>query len=88
MLYSQSEARPLGARPPPQGLKRAASKVAHFTAFGHLGLGGLGAEEWESKRREHDRLVKDGHKANNAGSAQGAMESFEGAAQAFPKVGA
>ena len=30
--YSQSEAPPL-ALPPPRGLKRAASKVAHFTAF-------------------------------------------------------
>ena len=31
--HSQSEAQPLGARPPPRGLERAASKVADFTAF-------------------------------------------------------
>merc|ERR1740139_1060308 len=30
--YSQSEVQPPGAQPPPQGLKRAASKVADFTA--------------------------------------------------------
>ena len=30
---SQSEAQPLGAQPPPRGLKRAASKVADFTGF-------------------------------------------------------
>ena len=30
--YSQIEAQPLGAQPPPRGLKRAASKVADFTA--------------------------------------------------------
>ena len=30
--HSQSEAQPLGAQPPPRGLKRAASKVADFTA--------------------------------------------------------
>ena len=47
---------------------------------------GLSVEVWEGKRREHDRLVKEGHKANNAGSAQGAMECFEGAAQALPKT--
>jgi len=46
----------------------------------------LSAEEWEGKKAEHDRLVKEGHKANNAGSALGAMECFEGAAKAFPKV--
>ena len=37
--YSQSEAQPLGARPPPRVLERAASKAAHFTAFvlsGHM----------------------------------------------------
>ena len=31
--YSQREAQPLAAPPPPQGLKRAASKVADFTGF-------------------------------------------------------
>ena len=31
--YSQSEAQPLGAQPPPRGPKRAASKVADFAAF-------------------------------------------------------
>ena len=35
--HSQSEARPLGPQPP-LGLKRAASKVADFTAFDHLPL--------------------------------------------------
>ena len=44
------------------------------------------AEEWESKRKEHDKLVLDGHKANNAGSAQGAMECFDAAARVFPKT--
>ena len=44
---------------------------------------GLSAEQWEGKKGEHDRLVKEGHKANNAGSAQGAMECFEGAALAL-----
>ena len=36
--YSQGEAQPLGARPPPWGLKRAVSKVADFTAFVTLPL--------------------------------------------------
>ena len=44
------------------------------------------AEQWEQKKREHDKLVLDGHKANNAGSAQGAMECFIAAARAFPKT--
>ena len=35
--YSQSEAQPLGAQPPPRAPKRAACKVAGFTAFDHLG---------------------------------------------------
>ena len=35
--YTQSEAQPLGTPPPPQGLKRAASKVADSTAFDHPG---------------------------------------------------
>ena len=35
--HSQSEARPLGASPRPQLLKRAASKVADFTAFERAG---------------------------------------------------
>ena len=43
----------------------------------------LSAEQWEGKKGEHDRLVKEGHKANNAGSAQGAMECFEGATLAL-----
>ena len=33
--HSQGEAQPLGAQPPPRGLERAASKVAHLTAFDH-----------------------------------------------------
>ena len=33
--YSQSEAQPLGARPPPWGFKQAASKVAAFDANDH-----------------------------------------------------
>ena len=39
--YSQGEAQPLGAQPPPRGLKRAASKVAGFTTetVDHLGSG-------------------------------------------------
>ena len=35
--HSQSEAQPLGAQPPPRAPKRAACKVAGFTAFDHLG---------------------------------------------------
>ena len=35
--YSESEAQPLGAQPPPRGLELAASKVGHFTAFDHPG---------------------------------------------------
>ena len=35
--HSQSEAQPLGAQPRPQLLERAASNVAHFAAFVHLG---------------------------------------------------
>ena len=34
--HSQSEAQPLGAPPPPRGLKRAASEVADATAFDHV----------------------------------------------------
>ena len=59
---------------------------ASFKTVGEL-LGGmshgLSAEQWEGKKGEERRLIKDGHKANNAGSAQGAMECFEGAAQAL-----
>jgi len=47
----------------------------------------LSAEEWEGKKAEHDRLVKEGHKANNAGSALGAMECFEEAAKAYEDLG-
>ena len=36
--HSQSEAQPLGAPPPPRGFERAASNVAGFTAFDHLGV--------------------------------------------------
>ena len=36
--YSQSEARPLGAQPPPRVLELAASKVADSTAFDHMTL--------------------------------------------------
>ena len=35
--HSQEEAGPLSVQPPPRGLERAASKAAHFTAFGHAG---------------------------------------------------
>jgi len=35
--HSQGEAQPLGAQPPPRGLKRAASKVADFAALDHPG---------------------------------------------------
>ena len=35
--YSESEAQPPGAHPPPRGLERAASKVADFTAFVRAG---------------------------------------------------
>ena len=35
--YSQSEAQPPGTQPPPRGLKRAASKVAHFNTVDRLG---------------------------------------------------
>ena len=36
--YSQGEAQPLGAQPPPRGLKRAASKVANLTAVDPSGV--------------------------------------------------
>ena len=35
--HSQGDAQPLGPQPPPRGLTRAASRVADFTAFDHLG---------------------------------------------------
>ena len=35
--HSQSEAQPLGAQPPPRGLKRTAAKVTDFTAFDYVG---------------------------------------------------
>ena len=34
--------RPVGAQPPPRGLKRATSKVANFTAVVRLGAGRFG----------------------------------------------
>ena len=36
--HSQSEAQPVGTQPAPRRLTRAASKVAHFTAFLHPGI--------------------------------------------------
>ena len=36
--HSQGEAQPLGAPPPPRGLRRASSKVAYSTVFGRLGV--------------------------------------------------
>ena len=38
----RGEAGPLGAQPPPRVLERAAFKVAHVTAFDHVGMGGAG----------------------------------------------
>ena len=35
--YSLSETQPLGAQPPPRGLKRTAAKVTDFTAFDYVG---------------------------------------------------
>lgn len=48
--------------------------------------GGARLELWQEAKREHDQKVLEGHKANNAGSAQGAMENFEAAVRAMPKV--
>ena len=69
--YSQSEAQPLGAPPLPRGLKRAASKVADFTAFGHLGMGVTvktevegAAKFWDAEDYHQQYLQKNGQDAS------------------------
>jgi len=50
------------------------------------GLSGQPAKMWDEAKQMHDNHVVDGHKANNAGSAAGALEAFEAANQVFPKI--
>ena len=64
-----------------------ASEVGKFLMeSGASDRGNKQANTWEERKKEHDAAVKQGHTANRAGSTRGAMDKFERACRAFPKV--